>query len=64
MRHKPYTEVYRKKKDYPQVQHIHPLRQTLVVLPQIQCHWVIVDISGTCSQSINIYMIVVVATFA
>jgi len=34
----------------------------LVVVSQVHSQWVLININGTCSQSISIYMIMVVAT--
>jgi hypothetical protein len=63
MRHKPYIKVYTKIRTILKSNHT-TVAQASIIVPQIQSHCVIVDISSICSQSINIYVIVVVTTFA
>jgi hypothetical protein len=48
--------------DYPLVQQIQLSQRASIVVSQIQRHRVLIDVCGNCSQSINIYTIVVVAT--
>jgi hypothetical protein len=49
--------------DYPQAWQIQLSQRASVVVSQIQCHWILIEINDTYTQSINFYTIVVVATF-
>jgi len=64
MRHKPYIKVYTKIWTI-RVRHTYDqMRSASVVVSQEQRYKVLIDVYDTCNQSINIYTIVVVATFA
>jgi hypothetical protein len=50
------------KMDHPSLTHLQPERRALVVVSQVVCHKVVVEICGTYSQSINVYMVMVLAS--
>jgi hypothetical protein len=64
MRHKPYTKCLYKRWIIRVWLMYDQMQRASIIVSQIQCHWVFIDISDTCSQSICIYTTVVVATFA
>jgi hypothetical protein len=50
-------------RDHPSPTPFRPELHALVVVSQVASHRVIVNICGTCNQSIIIYTVVVLATF-